>query len=367
MTAAGDQARAVTLRAEDLLGRPPVWTSSAQAARHLTGRRVLVVGAGGSIGSELCRQVSRISPASLFLLDRDESALLTTQLAAYGRPRLDRADVLLADIRDARELTRTLRACRPHVVFHAAALKHVATLERHPGEAYKTNVLGTYNVLDAAAAVGVERFVNISTDKAADPVTVLGYSKRISEGLTARQSLVTGRRYLSVRFGNVLGSRGSVLGTFLTQIAAGGPVTVTAPEAMRYFLTVQEAVGLVIHAALAGQGGHVLVPEMGDPIRVLDLARRLMDRVGAVRSIEFTGLTRAEKPAEVRLGRGERDSRPSDPLISHVSVPPVDLDRFGAVDPWGEPACVRAHMRRICADMAARVALTDRSAALGAS
>src|SRR4051812_10936919 len=196
---------------EDLLGRHLIETDIETIAHYLTGRRVLVTGAGGSIGSELCRQIHRFGPASLVMLDRDEAALHAVQLSLSGRALLDDPDVVLADLRDAERIRAVFAERRPEVVFHAAALKHLPLLEQYPAEAVKSNVWGTINVLDAAAEYGVAAFVNISTDKAADPSSVLGYSKRITERLTAHVASAASGRYLSVRFGNVLGSRGSVL------------------------------------------------------------------------------------------------------------------------------------------------------------
>ena len=262
-------------RISDLLGRRPVRTDVAAVAGHFAGKRILVTGAGGSIGSELCRQLHRLGPAELIMLDRDESALHAVQLALHGRALLDSDQAALADIRDPDRVRQIFGQFRPEIVFHAAALKHLPLLERYPAEAFKSNVLGTLTVLEAAAACGAQSFVNISTDKAADPVCVLGYSKRIAERLTAHQASQTGGSYLSVRFGNVLGSRGSVLTSLSAQVAAGGPVTVTHPEVSRYFMTADEAVQLVLQAAVIGSGGEVLVLDMGDQVRIADMARRL--------------------------------------------------------------------------------------------
>ena len=236
---------------------------------------------------------------------------------------------MLADIRDARRIRQVFEQTRPQVVFHAAALKHLPLLERYPAEAVKTNVQGTLTVLEAAAACGVESFVNISTDKAADPVCVLGYSKRLAERLTAGLASRAAGTYLSVRFGNVLGSRGSVLTGMAAQVAAGGPVTVTHPEVSRYFMTADEAVQLVLQAAVIGQAGEVLVLDMGEQVRIADIARRLA--AGAAREIDivYTGLRPGEKLAEDLLGQDELDSPPCHPLIRHVQVPPLPPDGLG--------------------------------------
>jgi len=259
-------------RISDLLGRRPVQTDVASVAGHFAGKRILVTGAGGSIGSELCRQLHRFGPAELTMLDRDESALHAVQLALHGRALLDADGSVLADIRDARRVRQVFEQFQPQIVFHAAALKHLPLLERYPAEALKTNVWGSCTVLEAAAACGVESFVNISTDKAADPVSVLGYSKRAAERLTAHLARHAAGTYLSVRFGNVLGSRGSVLTALSAQVASGGPVTVTHPEVSRYFMTADEAVQLVLQAAVIGRDGEVLVLDMGEQIRIADMA-----------------------------------------------------------------------------------------------
>ena len=267
------------------------------------------------------------------MLDRDESSLHAVQLALHGRGVLDSDETVLADIRDASRVREVFELFQPQIVFHAAALKHLPLLERYPAEALKTNVWGTLTVLEAAAACGAEAFVNISTDKAADPVSVLGYSKRIAERLTAHVAVQTGRAYLSVRFGNVLGSRGSVLTALSAQVAAGGPVTVTDPEVSRYFMTADEAVQLVLQAAVTGSGGEVLVLDMGEPVRIADIAHRLA--AGSERDIDivFTGLRPGEKLSEDLLGRGEVDDRPHHPLIRHVPVAPLTPDRVSGLDP----------------------------------
>ncbi|AWB94004.1 polysaccharide biosynthesis protein [Aeromicrobium chenweiae] len=312
------------LEPEDLLGRRPVSTDLESIAGYLAGKRVLVTGAGGSIGSELCHQIARFGPASLITLDRDESALHTLLLSMSGRADLESDHVVLADIRDARRIHRVFDQHRPQVVFHAAALKHVNMLERHAGEAVSTNVLGTLNVLEAAARIGTERFVNISTDKAADPVNVLGYTKRIAERLTASFAYRSPGIFLSVRFGNVLGTRGSVLRTFAAQIAAGGPVTVTDADVTRYFMTVNEAVQLVIQAAAIGRDGETLVLDMGDSVRIADVARQMIEQARKPVPVVLTGLKPGEKLHEVLFGSDEADVRPVHPLISHVHVPPVE-------------------------------------------
>ena len=222
----------------DLLGRHEIDTDLGAIAGYLTGKRVLVTGAGGSIGSELCKQIYRFAPDRLFMLDRDESALHGVQLAIEGRALLTSSDLILCDLRDRPAVQEVFSRLRPDVVFHAAALKHLTLLEQHPAEAVKTNVWATLDLLEITAKVGVERFVNISTDKAADPCSVLGYTKRITERLTSHFASEARGTYLSVRFGNVLGSRGSMLTTFQSQIERGGPLTVTDPHVPRFFMCV---------------------------------------------------------------------------------------------------------------------------------
>ena len=321
----------------DLLGRHVIETDVESIAGYLTGRTILVTGAGGSIGSELCRQISRFGPSRLLMLDRDESALHAVQMSIEGRALLDSPDLILADIRDRDLIRRIFQERRPDVVFHAAALKHLPLLEMYPEEAVKSNVIGTQIVLEAARSSGVSRFVNISTDKAANPCSALGYSKRIAERLTAEVAARSEGTYLSVRFGNVLGSRGSVLTAFRAQIEAGGPVTVTDPDVTRFFMTVPEAVQLVIQAGAIGRDGEVLILDMGQPVRIATVAQRLVEQADRAVKIVYTGLRPGEKLHEELFGDGEVDSRPRHPLISHTPVPPIDPADV-ARDVAGEPA-----------------------------
>jgi FlaA1/EpsC-like NDP-sugar epimerase len=312
---------------EDLLGRRKIHTDLQQISEYLVNRRVLVTGAGGSIGSELCRQLVRFNPAELIMLDRDESALHEVQLSIHGRALLDTPQTVLADLRDAATMNHIFETRRPEVVFHAAALKHLPLLERYPGEAYKTNVLGTATLLNAAQKNDVKVFVNISTDKAANPISILGYSKRIAERITANFGVISAQgKYISVRFGNVLGSRGSVLLSFRDQIEKGGPVTVTHKGVTRYFMTISEAVQLVIQAGAIGNSGEVLVLDMGKPVSIYDVATRLVSNSQKPVSIEIVGLRAGEKVHEELFGDGEVDTRPKHPLISHVPVIPIKTE-----------------------------------------
>jgi FlaA1/EpsC-like NDP-sugar epimerase len=309
----------------DLIGRRPVDVDVGSIAGYLAGKKVLVTGAGGSIGSELCRQVLQYGPAELLMLDRDESALHALQLSISGRALLDSPDIILADIRDATTISHIFDERRPDVVFHAAALKHLPMLEQYPYEAWQTNVLGTENVVEAALVVQVEKFVNISTDKAANPTSMLGCSKRIGERIVshAARRCIEGT-FLSVRFGNVLGSRGSVLTTFAEQIAANGPVTVTHPDVTRFFMTIPEAVRLVIQAAAIGRPGEALVLDMGDPVRIADIAQQLTLLAGRSVQVLYTGLRNGEKLHEELFGDDEIDERPVHSAVSHVAVPSLD-------------------------------------------
>lgn len=318
-----------SLDVRDLLGRRPIELDLESIADSIRGRRILVTGAGGSIGSELCRQISRFAPAKLFMLDRDESGLHSTQVSISKHGLLDDDTVVLADIRDAERMHEVFEATRPDVVFHAAALKHLPLLEQYPMEAWKTNVVGTLNVLRAAFAVGVKTFVNISTDKAANPCCVLGYSKRITERLTASFADKDDNTYVSVRFGNVLGSRGSVLTAFTAQIEKGGPVTVTHPDVERYFMLFPEACQLVLQSAAIGRDGEVMVLEMGSPVKIDDVAKTLIEMSGRTDiDVTYTGLRPGEKMSEELFTPGEVINTTGHELISSVSVPRLDPDRI---------------------------------------
>jgi FlaA1/EpsC-like NDP-sugar epimerase len=308
---------------EDLLGRNPIETDEQAIRKFLEGKRVLITGAGGSIGSEIARQIYKYQPSYLGILDRDESAIHEVQLTIEGEGLLDSEGLILADIRDEVKMLELFNEIKPQVVFHAAALKHLTLLERYPMEAYKTNVLGTLNVLRAAEKSGVDVFINISTDKAAEPSSILGKSKLVTERLTSYFSQNSGRKFLSVRFGNVLGSRGSVLTAFRYQIAKGGPVTVTHPDVTRYFMTIPEAVHLVLQAAVIGEPSETLILDMGHPVKIVDVAKQLIDKSGKQIEIVFTGLRPGEKLDEILIGGSESAVKRSHPKISHSKVEPL--------------------------------------------
>lgn len=325
----------------ELLGRPRIIINP--DISYLTGRRVLVTGAGGSIGAALARRLATLNVSELIMLDRDESALHALQLSITGRALLDDSTTVLVDIRDAAGIARIMIDREPDVVFHAAALKHQPLLQRYPGEAVKTNIIGTENVIKASVAAGVERLVNVSTDKASTATCVLGCSKRIAERIVARYSP---SRFVSVRFGNVFNSRGSVLETFTKQLAAGVPLTVTDVDARRYFITADEAVDLLLQAGAVGQNGEVMVMDMGDPVWIDDIAHNLIKHSDRDAQIIYTGLRPGEKLSEHLLDVGERGKRMSHPLIRHVESCPLDSITFGDLN--GNSKALTNQLHAVC-------------------
>jgi FlaA1/EpsC-like NDP-sugar epimerase len=318
------------LKPEDLLSRNQVPFDTDERRSLIEGRHILVTGAAGSIGGELCRQIAAYSPARLVLVDIDENGLYYLFRELEHRYPHVALPVEVADIRDELKMRQVVRQYRPQDVFHAAAHKHVPLLERAPEEAIKNNVSGTRFVAQAAAAFGVERFLLISTDKAVNPAGVMGASKRIAELVVRDQAARSSTHFGSVRFGNVLGSAGSVVPLFKTQIAQGGPVTVTHPDCSRYLMTISEAVGLVLLAGLK-QYGHLCILEMGEPIRILDLARLMITLAGLVPDedirIVFTGLRAGEKIHEQLMTEDEaaRGHRLHD-MIRAIDVDPPSAD-----------------------------------------
>ncbi|MDQ6717800.1 MAG: polysaccharide biosynthesis protein, partial [Gemmatimonadota bacterium] len=284
---------------QDLLRRDPVETDLAAVATLATAETVLITGAGGSIGSELCRQLGRLAPARLVLLGHGENSIFDIA-EELGEEFPDvRVIPVIADVRDRARMMTVFRTHRPHAVFHAAAHKHVPLMEENLVEAVTNNIVGTKNVVDAALEAGVDHFVLISTDKAVRPTSVMGATKRIAELVVQHAATKHERNFVSVRFGNVLGSRGSVVPTFMRQIHSGGPVTVTHPEMQRYFMTIPEAVQLVLQAGALGRGGEVFLLDMGEPIRIVDIATDLIRlsglTVGTDIEIKFTGMRPGEK------------------------------------------------------------------------
>jgi FlaA1/EpsC-like NDP-sugar epimerase len=317
------------LRIEDILGRQQVVTDVEGIRAAVAGRRVLITGAGGSIGSEIAAQVAELGPARLVLLDHDETHLhdVTQRLGPDVH-----AELALADIRDRDGLRARFDAVRPDVVFHAAAHKHVPLLEAHPVEAVRTNVLGTANLV-AAAAGHVDHLVFISSDKAVRPHNALGRSKWLGEQLTVVRA-PAGARWCAVRFGNVVGSRGSVIPTFAAQIAAGGPVTVTDPRMTRYFMSVHEAVQLVLQASVLAEGGEVFMLDMGEPVNILDLAERMVRLSGRVVGrevpIRVVGARPGEKLSEDLYHPAELAGPTAHPSIARVRRGPMGADALDA-------------------------------------
>jgi FlaA1/EpsC-like NDP-sugar epimerase len=318
---------------EDLLRREPVTLDTAAMRAAVAGAVVLITGGGGSIGSELARTVAGFGPERVVLVGRGENSLWQAQRQlAHLLPRQQVA-LALCDIRNRARLDQVFRAWRPEVVLHAAAHKHVPFLEEYPEEAIENNIFGTRNVMEVALEHGTRTFVNISTDKAVNPVSVLGVSKRIAELVVAREAAATaGARLVSVRFGNVLGSRGSVIPIFMDQIQRGGPVTVTHPDMVRYFMTIQEAAQLVLQAGLLGDGGKVFVLDMGEPVRIVELAREMVRLSGycpgADMDIRYTGLRPGEKLFEELFASGEERRTQVHPKVFEAVQDPQDPARL---------------------------------------
>ncbi|MGM0598459.1 MAG: polysaccharide biosynthesis protein [Candidatus Rifleibacteriota bacterium] len=296
---------------EDLLRRPPAEINLAEIAAYITGKTVLVTGAGGSIGSEICRQILPFQPSILLLLGHGENSIYSSQQRLLQNPELGNTLLipLIADIQDFAKISQIFKAHSPEIVFHAAAHKHVPMMELNPEEAIKNNVQGTRNLVEAAHNSKVERFVMISTDKAVNPTSVMGATKRIAEKILKGYAKRSSTRFVAVRFGNVLGSRGSVIPLFKRQIENGGPITITHPKMIRYFMTIPEASKLVIQAGAYGKGGEVFVLDMGDPVRIVDLAEDLIRlsglETGRDIEIKFTGIRPGEKLFEELLTASE--------------------------------------------------------------
>jgi FlaA1/EpsC-like NDP-sugar epimerase len=317
------------LQVGSLIGRDEMRVVSPGARAAITGKRVLVTGAGGSIGSELCRQVYAFGPSDLVMLDHDESNLHRLHLELWGEASMDADSVVVADIRDRERIHQIFREHRPQVVFHAAALKHLPVLERHPCEGVKSNVLGTENLVEAAIAHDAERFVLISTDKAANPTSVLGATKRLGE-LVLQAHAGSPTVLSAVRFGNVLGSRGSLLHVIREQLANGSQVTVTDPEVTRFFMTIEEAVGLVLETARMAEQTATYVLDMGEPVKIVELVENFA-RLLSIPSIDFrfTGLRPGEKLNEELFGDGEERVPTVHARIS-MALPPMRARGFRA-------------------------------------
>lgn len=343
---------------EDLLGRAPVELDRDAIERSITGRVVLVTGAGGSIGSEICRQVLRYRPAKLLLIERAENALFNIHRELLRAESQAEIVPLIADVCDQPRIESILATFRPEVVLHAAAHKHVPMMEENPGEALKNNVGGSALMARLAHDHGVERFVMISTDKAVNPSSVMGATKRLAEMFVQSLSALSSTRFVTVRFGNVLGSAGSVIPIFQEQIRDGGPVTVTHPEMRRYFMTIPEACQLVLQAGAMGEGGEIFVLDMGEPVKIVDLARDLISlsglRPGDDIDIRFTGVRAGEKLFEQIATDAEQAEKTKHPkiFIGKTQSPPHStvsgwLEELAPLLRSGDPARCRAFLRRV--------------------
>lgn len=308
------------VQVEDLLGREPVELNINSISDYLSNKIVLVTGAGGSIGSEVCRQISNFHPEKLILLGHGENSIYTIEIELKEKYKETGIQFFteIADLQDEKKMMHVMSSYQPDVVYHAAAHKHVPLMERNPEEAVKNNIIGTMNVAKAASWNGVQTFVMISSDKAVNPTSVMGATKRLAEMVIQNLDKASETKFVAVRFGNVLGSRGSVIPLFKKQIEKGGPVTVTHPDMVRYFMTIPEASRLVIQAGALAEGGEVFVLDMGEPIKIVDLAKNLIkmsghsiDEIG----IEFTGMRPGEKLFEELLTANEVDERQIYPKI----------------------------------------------------
>jgi FlaA1/EpsC-like NDP-sugar epimerase len=316
---------------EDVLGREPVEVDVHSIAQYLSGETVLVTGAGGSIGAELCRQIARVEPARLVLVEQSESALFDIERELVGDRGFSAVATVLGDCGDRAKMSQVFERYRPTVVFHAAAYKHVALLEANPLEAVRNNALATRVIAEVAVEYGAGRFVLVSTDKAANPKNLLGQSKALCEWIVEafghRDDIRT--RFVAVRFGNVLNSSGSVIPIFRRQIEKGGPVTVTHPEMTRYFMTIPEAVSLIVQAGAIGGRGQVYVLDMGEPVKIVDLARNMIRLSGKPESeipIAFVGVRPGEKLHEELWTDGETVGPTSHPKILRAARPPIEAE-----------------------------------------
>ncbi len=352
------------LEIQDLLRRETITTDLTAVGTLVSGKTVVVTGAGGSIGSELCRQISDLRPSCLVLLDHSENQIFEIENEIRQRHPTLGALPLIADIRDANRINSLFASLQPHAVFHAAAHKHVPLMEQNLVEAVTNNVVGTRNVVDASLDSRVEHFVLISTDKAVRPTSVMGATKRIAEYIVQHAAATENRHFVVVRFGNVLGSRGSVVPTFMKQIEDGGPITVTHPDMRRYFMTIPEAVQLVLQAATLGMGGDVFVLDMGTPVRIVDLARDMIRLSGLEEGrdidIVFTGVRPGEKLYEEVLF-GDEDIRSTNhpKIVRALSHPPGDemmqrLDTLVRVASMSasDQTSLRAMLRELVPDFA---------------
>jgi FlaA1/EpsC-like NDP-sugar epimerase len=318
------------VKIEDLLGREVIQMNNKRIGEEISGKVILVTGAAGSIGSEIVRQLIAYFPSKLVLVDQAESALYDLEYELAGKvPTNVQLIVNVADVSDTRRVCKIFNNHQPDIIFHAAAYKHVPLMENNPYEAIKTNVIGTRILAELASELGVEKFVMVSTDKAVNPTNVMGATKRLAEMYTQSMNQLEGvkTKFIATRFGNVLGSNGSVIPLFKKQIERGGPVTVTHPEITRYFMTIPEACELVLEAATMGQGGEVFVFDMGESVKIIDLAKKMITlsglRVDKDIEIRYTGLRPGEKLYEELLNNDENTLPTHHPkiLIAEVNTP----------------------------------------------
>ena len=311
------------LSIEDILGRQQIDYDNADLVDFLSDKRILITGAGGSIGSEIARQIASINAPKLFLLDRNENALLDLCLSINNDGLFINNNIILCDIRDSETVSKVISDLKPDIVFHAAALKHLVLLENFPEEAHKTNVVATKNLINCCLESNVQYFINISTDKAAEPISQLGKSKYLCERIIAGIDVID-KKYISVRFGNVVGSNGSFLNTFRQQIKNGGPLTVTHQEVTRYFMTIEEAVYLVLKSVLVGKCGETLILDMGKPVKINDVAKKMISDSGKEIEIKYTGLRQGEKLNEILIGQNEIFYYGENKYIRHTKVPSLN-------------------------------------------
>ncbi|WP_242281623.1 nucleoside-diphosphate sugar epimerase/dehydratase, partial [Bacillus cereus group sp. BfR-BA-01454] len=318
------------VQVEDLLGREPIQLDDAGIGEKISGKTILVTGAGGSIGSEICRQVMKYKPAKIVLLGHGENSIYTIEMELRNIYK-DKVEIVteIADIQDRDKIFEVIKQHQPYIVYHAAAHKHVPLMERNPKEAIKNNIIGTKNVAEAADTFKVNTFVMVSTDKAVNPTSVMGSTKRMAEMIVQHMGTVSTTKFVAVRFGNVLGSRGSVIPLFKKQIQKGGPVTVTHPDMVRYFMTIPEASRLVIQAGALANGGEIFVLDMGAPVKIVDLAKNLITLSGysiEEIGIEFTGMRPGEKLFEELLKDDEVHDEQIYPKIYVGKKKQFDID-----------------------------------------
>ena len=318
----------------DLLRREAVKFEPEEIEKYICGKTVMVTGAGGSIGSEICRKIARLKPKRLFLLGRGENSIYEIHQELLSLMPNITYIPLIVDIGNREAVFEVFNQYRPQIVFHAAAHKHVPLMEEQPAEAVRINIFGTQNLVDAACARGAEKFIQISTDKAVNPTSVMGATKRVAEMIIQVKNQCSDTQFAAVRFGNVLGSRGSVLPLFKKQISAGGPVTITHPDMTRYFMTIPEAAQLVLHAGALASGGEVFVLNMGKPVRIMDMAKDLISLYGLVPNkdiaINFTGIRAGEKLFEELLTSAEQSSKTKHPDIFKAKLVELDADSLNS-------------------------------------